>query len=155
MATNQTVESPNFEKIAKEAGQFTSDAISLLWLTLNDTRAVERRDFREASEKLSPKVLTLEPSGNLNDLDTQGASVLSFTGASSVAVTGFRAPDTGRTRILFCHVNGAGTITFNNAATSETENQLALSTGANTARATGSGIIFVYLNSRWREVART
>lgn len=155
MATNLSIESPNFEKISKEAGQFTSDAISLLWNALNDTRATERRDFREASEKVSPKVLTLAPSANQDDLDLQGASVLSFTGSAGVNVTGFRAPDTGKTRILFCQVNGTGTITFIHNATSETANRLFTSTAADVARATNTGIVFVYLEGRWREVART
>ena len=31
MATNLTIEAPNFEKIDEEAGEFTSSAINLLW----------------------------------------------------------------------------------------------------------------------------
>lgn len=155
MAINQTIESPNFEKIAKEAGQFTSDAISLLWNALNDTRTTERRDFREVREKVAPRVLNLAPSTNQDDLDTEGASVLSFTGADSVNVSGFRAPDTGKTRLLLCQVNGSGTITFLNASTSESSNQIVTSTGANVARATNTGICFLYLGDKWREVART
>lgn len=155
MATNQTVESPNFEKISKEAGQFTSDAINLLWAALNDTRATERRDFRRASETLEPKVLALAPSASVNDLDTEGASVVSFIGASAQNFTGMRAPETGKTRIIFVQVNGSGTITIKHNATSETANQLTTSTGADVARATATGIVFVYLNGKWREVART
>lgn len=155
MATNQSVEAPNYEKISKEAGQFTSDAIALLWAAINDTRDSQRRGLRENSEKVGPKVLSLAPAGNQDNLDIEGSSVVSFTGAASVNITGFRAPDTGKTRILFCQVNGAGTITFIHAATSETVNQIVLSTGANTARATNTGIVFAYLESRWREVART
>jgi hypothetical protein len=155
MAQNQTVESPNFEKISKEAGQFTSDAIALLWAAWNDTRATERRDFREASEKLSPKVLSIAPAVNTNNIDLEGSSVVSFTGSDSVNVTGFRAPDTNKTRLIFCQINGSGTITFVNNATSETENQITTSTGANVARAQHAGIVFVYLNGKWREVART
>jgi hypothetical protein len=155
MAINQTVESPNFEKINEEAGQFTSDAISLLWLALNDTRAVERRDHRQATEVMAPKVLPLAPTVNQDNLDIEGASVLSFTGASSVNITGFRAPDTGKTRLLLCQVNGAGTITFINSATSESSNQIVTSTGENLTRATNTGICFLYLGDKWREVART
>lgn len=155
MANNQTVESPNYEKISKESGQFTSDAIALLWAAINDTRDSQRRGLREAGEKVAPKVLTLEPAANQNNIDLEGASVVSFTGAASVNITGFRAPDTGKTRVLFIQVSGAGTITFKHAATSETPNQLVLSTGADTTRATNEGIVFVYLDSRWREVART
>ena len=155
MSINQTVESPNFEKIGEEAGQFTSDAISLLWAAINDTRATERRGFRRSSEILAPKVLLMSPSANQDNLDTEGSSVVSFTGAAAVNVTGFRAPETGQARILFCQVNGAGTITFKNSATSETQNQIVTSTGADVARATNTGIVFIYLASRWREAART
>jgi hypothetical protein len=155
MASNLTVEAPNFEKIADEAGDATSNAISILWAALNDTRAVERRDFRRASETISPKVLSIAPSASVDNLDLTGASVLSFTGASSVNVTGFRAPETNRTHILYCHVGGAGTMTFKQTATSESQNQLSMATGADVARATGAAIVFVYLNNKWREVART
>lgn len=155
MATNQTVEAPNFEKIAKEAGQFTSDAINLLWAAINDTRATERRDHRMASEQLAPKVLTVDAAASINDLDLEGASIVSFVGASAQNFTGIRAPETGKSRIAFIQVNGAGTITIKHSVTSETANQFVCSTGADTARATGTGIVFAYLSSRWREVART
>lgn len=155
MATNQTVEAPNYEKIAKEAGQFTSDAINLLWLALNDTRATERRDFRAASEKLAPKVLSVTAAASIDNLDLEGASIVSFVGTTAQNLTGMRAPETGKSRLVFIQVNGTGTITVKNNATSETANQIVLSTGADTARATGTGIVLVYLNSKWREVART
>lgn len=155
MATNLTIESPNFEKIKKEAGQFTQDAITLLWAALNDTRASARRDNRLATEMIAPKVLSIAASGSINDLDLQGASIVSFTGGSGQNLTGFRAPETGRTRVVIVQVNGAGTITCKHNATSETQNQLVLSTGADTARATNSGIIFAYLEGKWREASRT
>ncbi len=155
MATNLTIEAPNFEKIRKESGQFTHDAIRLLWAAFNDTRDTERRDFRLASEQVAPKVLHLSPSGSTDNLDLDGSSVVSFEGGSGQNLTGIRAPETGKTRIAFIHINGAGTITCKHNATSETANQLVLSTGADTARATNTGIIFVYLQAKWREVART
>lgn len=155
MGFNQTVESPNYEKIAKAAGNWTADAINLLWIALNDTRSTERRDFRLASEIGAWKVLDLAPAGSTDNLDLQGASVLSFTGAGAQNVTGFRAPETGKTRIVLCQVNGAGTITFKHNATSETANQLVLATGADTARTQNQGIVFVYLASKYREVARS
>lgn len=155
MASNLTIEAPNFEKIKKESGPFTHDAILTLWAAFNDTRATERRDFRIASEILAPKVLTIAATGGMNDLDLTGSSVLSFTGASAQDLTGLKAPETGQTRICFIQVSGAGTITLKHNATSETANQLVLSTGADTARATNTGIILVYLSGKWREVART
>jgi hypothetical protein len=154
MANNLTIESPNFEKISKESGQFTADAISLLWNALNDTRAVGRRNFRQATEKLTPKLLTLTPTGAVTDLDSQGASIIAFTSGTQ-NFTGIRAPQTGESRVMFLHNHGAGTITVKNAATSETANQFATSTGSDYTMSTGKGIIFAYLSSKWREVARS
>lgn len=153
MASNLTIEAPNFEKIGKEAGQFTQDAIALLWAAFNDTRKTERMDFRQATDILAPKVLTLAAAASVNNLDLEGCSVLSFTGASAQNLTGARAPDTGKTRILIVFVGGAGTITVKHLATSESGNQFSNSTGADVALATGHGRIYVYLAGKWREVA--
>lgn len=154
MATNLTIESPNFEKINKEAGQFTADAISLLWAALNDTRATERRDFRIATEKLAPKVVSLSPSASVNDLDSQGASSVSFTGGTQ-NFTGVRAPETGEARILLVHNSGSGTITVIHSATSEAANQFVTDGAANVALTQNKAIVFQYLASKWREVARS
>jgi hypothetical protein len=155
VSTNLTIEAPNFEKIAKEAGQFTSDAINLLWAALNDTRKVERMDFRLVKDILAPRVLTISPSASVDNLDLQGCSVVSFTGASSVNLTGFRAPETGQSRVLFLEVSGAGTITAKHNVTSEAANRLVLDGAGDVTLATNAGIILVYLASRWREVARS
>jgi hypothetical protein len=152
MATNQTIESPNFEKIQKEAGQFTSDAIALLWAALNETRKDERTHFRLTRDMIRPKVLSLAPSADVDDLDLAGASVVSFTGAASVNFSGLRAPDTGVCQVVIVHVSGAGTITVEDEASSEAANQIATSSGANVTLSTGSGIILAYLSSKWREV---
>lgn len=153
MANNLTIESPNFEKIEKESGQFTADAIALLWAALNDTRKVERIDFRLARDLIAPKVLTIAPTASVDNLDLQDSSVVSFTGSSSVNFTGMRAPETGRTRVVLVYVSGSGTITAKDEATSETQNQLFNTSGGDVTLATGAGIIYVYLQGRWREVA--
>lgn len=153
MSSNLTIESPNFEKITKEAGQFTSDAISTLWAALNDTRAELRRSSRAAKDLLEPKVLTLSPSASVNDLDLQGCSVVSFTGSSAVDFTGMRAPETGKSRVVLVQVSGTGTVTAKHNLTSETANQLTHESGADVSLSTGKGIIYVYLQSKWREVA--
>ena len=153
MATNLTIESPNFEKIAKEAGEFTSSAIALLWAAFNDGRATERRDFRRATEQLAPKVLSLAPTVAVSNLDLEGASVLSFTGSTAINFTGMRAPETGKTRIVFVQVSGTGTITCKHNATSETANQLTNKTGADVALTTALGLVYVYLATKWRQVA--
>lgn len=151
MATNQTVESPNFEKINKEAGQFTSDAVNLLWTAVNDTRATERRDFRQRQLK----VITKSASASVDNLDLEETAlitVVSFTGGSAQNFTGARAPETGQSRLLVVQVNGAGTITIKHNATSETANQFVNSSGADLARATGTGAVYIYLESKWRQV---
>ena len=122
MSSNLTIESPNFDKINKEAGQFTSDAVSLLWAALNDTRATERRGHRLSVEQLAPKVIQVSAAASVNNLDLQGGSVVEFTGGSSQNLTGFRAPDTGRTRLVVVYVSGAGTITTKHLVTPETGN---------------------------------
>jgi hypothetical protein len=152
VASNGTVESPNFEKISKEAGQFTSDAINLLWAALNATRADGRRDSRRGQELLEPKVLHISPSANQDNLDTESSSVISFEGSSAVNLTGLRAPETNKTRLLFIQINGSATITIKHNTTSETANQIVLSGGADLARATGSGLVLAYLSSKWRQV---
>jgi hypothetical protein len=153
VANNLTIESPNFEKITKEAGQFTSDAISLLWAALNDTRKSMRTGIRQAQETIQPKIKSLAPSASVDNLDLEGASIVSFTGANAVNLTGFRAPETGASRIVFVQVNGSGTITAKHNLTSETANRLSNTSGADVTLATGAGIIYVYINSLWREVA--
>jgi len=153
VANNQTVESPNFEKISTEAGQFTSDAINLLWNAINDTRANQRRDSRVNLETLQPKVLTLQPTASVDNLDTEGASIISFTGSSSVNLTGFRAPETNRSRVLFIQVSGSGTITVKHNVTSESVNRISTESAADVTLSTGKGMILIYLESIWREVA--
>lgn len=152
MASNLTIESPNFEKINKEAGQFTSDAVATLWAALNDTRAALRRDFRQAKETAAYKLLSLAPASGQNNLDLGGASIVSFIGTTAVDVTGFRAPETGESQVLFIQVSGSGTITLKNTATSETANQIATTSGSDVALSTGKGIVLAYLASKWRQV---
>lgn len=153
MANNLTIESPNFEKISSEAGQFTADAIAILWAALNDTRRSERVDFRRASERLEPKVLAISPTASVDNLDLQGASILHFAGSTAVNFTGMRAPETGKSRVVFVLVTGSATITAKQAVTSESANQLSNTSGADVALATGAGIVYVYLSGKWREVA--
>jgi hypothetical protein len=153
MATNLTIESPKFEKIQTEAGPNTSDAINLLWLTLNDTRKSERLDFRRAVDIMSPKVLTIEAAASVNDLDLQGCSVVSFIGSTAQNLTGFRAPDTNDSRVVIVQTIGTGTITAKHSLTSETQNQLFNSTAADVTLSTNKGTMYVYLSGKWRQVA--
>lgn len=154
-STNLTIESPNREKITKEAGQFTADAINTLWAALNDTRSQLRLLTRLARNVIEPGSLVLAPSASVNNLDLGEASIVSFTGGSANNFTGMKAPETGKARVVWVQNNQAGTITVKNSVTSETANQLVMSTGADYSMTTGKGIIFAYLASRWREVARS
>lgn len=153
MATNLTVESPNFEKIEKETGQFTVQAVVTLWAALNDTRKSARVDGRRATDIMAPKVLTLDAAASVNDLDLNGCSVVSFIGTTAQNLTGFRAPETGQTRIVIVQVSGTGTITAKHNATSETANQLVNKTGADVAMATNAAAMYVYLSGKWRQVS--
>ena len=152
MAFNLTIESPNFDKIDKEAGQFTSEAVSTLWFALNDTRDTERRDSRAAKERLEPKILEISASGSQDNIDTMGASLILFTGASAANLTGFRAPETGKNRILLVLVTGAGTITLNVNVTSETANQIQTTTNADVAVTQNHGTILAYYSGKWRQI---
>lgn len=154
MASNLTIESPNTERIAKEAGQFTADAINTLWAALNDTRAALRKDFRLAVEKVTTKVLTLDPSASVDNLDSQGASSVSFIGGTQ-NFTGIRAPETGESRVVFIQNSGGGTITIKNETTSESANRFVMADGSDYALSTGKGLVVQYIASRWREVARS
>lgn len=153
MANNLTIESPNFEKINKEAGQHTSDAIYLLWAALNDTRKDERTHYRLSRDMIKPKVLIMAPTASVDNLDHQDSSILSFQGSTSVNLTGIRAPETGVAQVMIIHVSGSGTITAKHEVTSETANQISLASGADVTLSTGSGIILAYLAGKWREVA--
>lgn len=153
MASNLTIESPNSEKIQKEAGQFTSDAISLLWSALNVTRKELRTGDRLAQDILAPKVLQVNAAASVNDLDLQGSSVVEFTGTTAQNFTGMRAPETSQTRFVLTYVSGSGTITHKHNATSETQNQLDLAGAADVAKATRGTALYLYLSGKWRQVA--
>lgn len=143
-------QSPNFDKITKEAGQFTSNAIYDLWILVNDN--VLQSKVRRATERVAPKVLTVSAAASVDNLDLEGSSIVSFTGGSAQNFTGMIAPETGASRVVFVQVNGAGTITLKHNVTSEATNQLVCSSGADTARATNTGAVFAYLEGKWRQV---
>lgn len=153
MSFNATIESPNYEKIGKEAGQFTSDAIALLWAALNDTRKSQRIGIRLATEMLQPKVLQVNAAASVNDLDVTGYGVVEFIGSTAQNFTGMRAPETNKSQIIVAITTGSGTITHKHNTTSETANQLDLAGAADSAQATRGAIVYCYLSSKWHEVA--
>lgn len=151
---DQQVATFPYERIRQESGRNTSDAIKTL-RDLIDAEITQRRaDVRTAQQTLAPKVVSETFAAQQNDYDLAGASIVLSTGASAQTITGFRAPGPSQTRILFCHVIGAGTITFAHAnAASATEHQLRLESLANTPVATDRSIVFLYLNLRWRQLS--
>jgi len=102
---------------------------------------------------MEPLVLHVVAAASVDNLDLQGASIVSFEGADAQDFTGMVAPETGETRVVIVHVNGAGTITAKDNATSAVANQLTMDGGADQALATDDGTIFVYLKTSWRQVA--
>jgi hypothetical protein len=152
VSSNLTIESPNFEKIKKESGQFTSDALALLWATENLTRKELRTGLRESQDILSPKVIQVSAAASVNDLDLQDASVIEFTGASAQNFTGMRAPETGKSRLVLVYISGAGTITARNAVTSQAGNQIFNLGAVDDTLAQGSASAYLYLSGYWRQI---
>jgi hypothetical protein len=152
VSNNLTVQSPEFERIVKEAGKFTSDAMSTLWYALIDLKRSQRVDTRRAQDLLEPRVIEVNAAASVNDLDLQGCSVVLFTGTTAQNFTGMRAPETGRSRVVLIYVFGSGTITAKQTVTSDTGNQLDNKTAADTAFATRGGAVYCYLSNKWRQV---
>jgi hypothetical protein len=135
--------------IEAESGPATTQAIQSLSLALESAKIDLARSLQVAKDRIEPKTKTVAQSANMNNLALDGASVVHFTGASSVDLTGFVAPEPGRARVLIVFSSGAGTITMKHEVTSTAANRLDLITGADT---TLVGTVFVYLSSRWRQV---
>ena len=152
MADNLSIESPDFDAIKDGDDHATEDAIRLMWYVMNYEIKTRRQADRRIEERLSPKVLGLAPGAALNNVDTQGAGIIMFTGSTAVDVSGYRAREDGD--ILFIHVTGSGTIThLNQDSASDAGNRMVFRTGANSAVATNRSLFLTYLNSRWREMS--
>ena len=152
MADNLSIESPDFDGIRKGNTNATEDAIRLLWYVMNNEIKTRRGGDRRIEERLSPKVLSLAPTGTQNNLDTDGAGMIVFTGADARTITGIRAREEGD--IIFIFVTGAGTITFNHSdAGSDAGNRIVTAAAANKAVATNKALVLQYINSRFREMS--
>jgi hypothetical protein len=152
MAENLSIESPDFGRIKKDAGRATEDAIRLLWFVQNDEIAQRRRGVRAARDRYRPKLLTLAPTAQQDDLETEGAGIIYFTGSTNFSLTGLRAIEEGDVVIL---VNlGSATITVENEhAGSDAQNRIVMAAGADKTLATNKAIILAYLNTRFRELS--
>lgn len=151
MASQLTIDSPEFDYVERETGVHTRDALYTLWLVANDEAASRRSGVREAIERLCPKEIILSPTVAQNDADTEFATVLRFDGSTSVNITGFQARP--EPTVLFLFVLGSGTITLRNEnASSIARNRILTNSGANLALTTNTAVMLMYLNTRWREM---
>lgn len=152
MAEAFTIESPDFNKIRKGDPHATEDAVRLLWLVLNEEMKLRRQGDRRIEERLSPKALTLAPSANQNNVDTQGAGIILYNTTSSVNITGYRAREEGD--ILFIHNINSGTLTHTNQdANSDAGNRMVNNGGGSVGIGQDQSAVYIYLNSRWRELS--
>ena len=153
MAENLSIEAPDFDRVKKESGVATRDAVKLLWSAMNYEAGRRRNEVRQAKERLAPKVLSDNPSANQNNYNLQGSSILMLTGTVNRTFTGFLAPSTDDSHVLFIHVTGSATYTMAHAsASSDAENRLRMQSGADTTIATDRSMILLYINSLWREL---
>lgn len=152
MATNLSVESPDFDYIRHETGLVTSNAIKLLWEVINAELATRRKGVARASNYLQGTITSDVSTAQEDNLDAKNSLIWWYNTASSFSVTGIRNGVEGR--IIFFHNVGTGTITFvNNSGSSDTTNRILTQSAGNVARATGKSFILMYINARWRELS--
>ena len=152
MSFNLTIESPDFDRIRKDAGRATEDAVRLLWFALLDENATRRTSVKLARDRLEGKLLSSAPTAQQNNFDTEGALVVLFTGSTAFNLTGLRNGKDGR--VVFIHVTGTGTVTMvDSSASSDAANRIITNNGANKAVATAESFLFLYAASRWRQVS--
>lgn len=153
MADNLSIEAPDFDRIRRGDFHAIDDAIRLLWYVANDEAKRRRSGDRQISARLSPQTVSFAPSVDQNNVDTGGAGIVVYTGSTAVDISGYRAPSFDGA-MLIIHVTGSGTITHNHQDTnSDAGNRLVNQGGGtpNVAVATNQSMIYIYLNSRWRE----
>lgn len=153
MANNLTIESLDFDGIRKGNAQTTGDAVEFLWMTLNDESRQRRRGVKLAVDRSERAVLELAPAAGQNNLDIGNVSILDFTGATSVNVTGLLAPSAYVARRVLLFVTGTGTITLKHeSASSEALNRILTFSTGDLALATNKCVELIYLSGRWREL---
>lgn len=151
MAQQLTIEAPDFDRVKRETGVSTRDAITTLWRVANEESGARRDGVRAAIERECPKEIILAPAGAQHDLDTEFATVLRFDGAAAFNLTGLQARP--EPTVVYLVVMGAGTLTVKNENGSSLDrNRLLTYSGGDLIITTGLTGTFRYLNSRWREV---
>lgn len=149
------LQAPSFDSIEQETGLFTKSGVQLIWnaLVTLGTQTLPA-SIQLAKDILEPKVLTSTVTSSQNDYLIGKVSAVVFTGASALNITGFQSPDPNRARFLVVLVTGAGTITMKHeSASSIAGNRLHMKSGADLALATDAAALFLYNQSRYRQVA--
>ena len=152
MATNLSIESPDFDRIRK--GDFSSinDAIRLLWFVANEEARLRRSADRRIEDRLSPRIVTFAPGVSQNNVDTEGAGLVVYTGSDAVNITGYRSPGANGD-VLLVIVTGSATIThMHQNASSDAGNRMVFQAAADEAVATNTALMLTYTDSRWREM---
>src|SRR3990167_10348040 len=151
MATNLSVESPDFDEIRKERGIITSNAVKLLWEVLNYEIGQRRIGVRTAKQLLQGRAVADATTASENNLDLEGALVWWYNTSSSVNLTGIRNGAEGR--VIFLHNVGSGTISILHAsASSDAANRFVNEGSATVSLTTNKSAIYMYINARWREL---
>ena len=150
MSDQLVIESPDFDQIRKLKGGAIEDAIRLVWFSLNEEISLRRQAVRQVRDMFQPKVRVDTTTSSQNNYDADGLSVVYFTGASNIDLTGIRNGYEGSIRIIYA--TGAGTITVKNqSASSDAANRIITQSAGDVSVTTNKAIILVYLASRWRE----
>ena len=152
MAENLSIEAPDFDRIRDGNFHSIEDAIRLLWFVANNAERARRTQDRRISQRLKVQPLLVPATTNQDNLDTQEAGLIVYTGASNIDVSGYRAPSTDGA-ILFVLVTGAGTIRhLHQSASSDAGNRLLFDPAVDNSVNTNEGLILIYQDSRWREL---
>lgn len=134
---------------------FDATGFNSLYLALQQEAQDRNAGVTAARNRIEPKLLTYSSTGTQNDVDTAGSSIIYLTPASALSITGFRAPDLGRTRILWLYNAGSGIVTIKSAnAGSATLNQIIgpMAGAIDYIMVPGMALQLAYISSRWRAV---
>lgn len=152
MGAQLTIESPDFDRIKKESGSATRDALVLLWRVANDEALQRRTGIRLAQDKEVGLVQYDAPTTQQDNYNAGDGLYVVFTGSTAFPLTGIRNGVDGRRYDL--HNLGTGTITIKyESASSDSANRFDTHTAADVTVATGKTFMVRYLNGRWRELS--
>lgn len=91
MSDNLVIESPDFDRIEKESGYATKDAVNLLWLTLNQEIINRLKQRPVLMGNGTPEAKITAPVGALYVRLDGGASTTLYVKESGSAATGWVA----------------------------------------------------------------